>query len=92
MAHITGGGLVENLERFLDTKGADLAIPEWTLGAIPKVLKHVDAADRLNTFNMGYGWVVIVPAEQRDAAMAVGLKGRLLGTITARHGVRVKVG
>ncbi len=92
MAHITGGGLVENLERFLGTKGADLAIPEWTLGAIPKVLKHVDAADRLNTFNMGYGWVVIVPAGQKDTALACGLKGQLLGTITAEHGVKVKVG
>ncbi len=92
MAHITGGGLVENLERFLGTKGADLAIPEWTLGAIPKVLKHVDAADRLNTFNMGFGWVVIVPAAQKDAALACGLKGQLLGTITAEHGVKVKVG
>jgi phosphoribosylformylglycinamidine cyclo-ligase len=92
MAHITGGGLVENLERFLGTKGADLAIPEWTLGAIPKVLKHVDAADCLNTFNMGFGWVVIVPAAQKDAALACGLKGQLLGTITAEHGVKVKVG
>ena len=92
MALITGGGLVEYLERFLGTKGADLAIPEWTLGAIPKVLKHVDAADRLNTFNMGFGWVVIVPAVQKDAALACGLKGALLGTITADHGVKVKVG
>ncbi|RYD25642.1 MAG: phosphoribosylformylglycinamidine cyclo-ligase, partial [Verrucomicrobiaceae bacterium] len=83
MAHITGGGLVENLERFLGTKGAELSIPEWTLGAIPKVLKHVDSADRLNTFNMGFGWVVIVPAAQKDAALACGLKARLLGTITA---------
>ena len=41
---------------------------------------------------MGFGWVVIVPAEQRDAALAVGLKGKLLGQITSTHGVKVKVG
>lgn len=92
MAHITGGGLVENLERFLGTKGADLEIPEWKLGAVPKVLKHVDPADAVNTFNMGFGWVVIVPAAQKEAALACGLKGREIGVITSRHGVKVKVG
>ena len=92
MAHITGGGLVENLERFLGSMGADLAIPEWTLGAIPKVLHYVDRADRLNTFNMGFGWVVIVPAAHQAAALACGLHGQLLGTISPHHGVRVVVG
>ena len=91
MAHITGGGLAENLERFLGNKGADLTIPGGILARSPKS-SHVDAAEAVNTFNMGWGWVVIVPAAQKDAALACGLKGNLLGTITADHGVKVKVG
>lgn len=91
MAHITGGGLTENLERFLGEKGADLTIPQWTKGAIPKVLARVDPDDAINTFNMGWGWVVIVPAEQQEAALAAGFDGRVLGTISPRKGVRVTV-
>jgi len=92
MAHITGGGLTENLERFLGEKGADLAIPAWNLGAIPKVLAHCDAAGVIDTFNMGWGWVVIVPAADREKALAAGPGARELGVITAQHGVRVTVG
>jgi phosphoribosylformylglycinamidine cyclo-ligase len=92
MAHITGGGLTENLERFLGEKGADLSIPAWTLGAIPKVLSHCDAESQIDTFNMGWGWVAIVPAEDKKKALAAGPGARELGAITNHQGVRVKVG
>jgi phosphoribosylformylglycinamidine cyclo-ligase len=92
MAHITGGGLTENLERFLGDKGADLAIPAWTKGAIPKVLHHCDAASRIDTFNMGWGWVAIVPPEDRNKALAAGPGARELGVISTRKGIRVEVG
>ena len=92
MSHITGGGLPENLERLFRGMGADLEIPKWNLPGIEKLLSHVDAEDRFHTFNMGIGWVAIVAAAQQDAALACGLKGTLLGTITADHGVKVKVG
>ncbi len=73
----------------LDTLAAVDHIIICVANGTAKVLKHVDAADRLNTFKMGYGWVVIVPAAQKDAALACGLKGQFLGTITADHGVKV---
>ena len=92
MAHITGGGLTENLERFLGTNGADLHIPAWNLGAVPKVLRHCDPADQLDTFNLGWGWVAIVPQKDKAAALAAGPGARELGVITDQHGVRVKVG
>jgi phosphoribosylformylglycinamidine cyclo-ligase len=91
MAHITGGGLTENLERFLGHKGADLSIPAWKLGAIPKVLQHCDPADQINTFNMGWGWVVIVPQADKAKALAAGPGGRELGVITDSEGVRVSI-
>ncbi len=92
MAHITGGGLPENLERFLGEKGADISIPEWTLGAIPKVLRHCDPESQLHTFNMGWGWVVIVPAADKEKALAAGSGARELGVIGTTQGVRVTVG
>ncbi|MEM7011585.1 MAG: phosphoribosylformylglycinamidine cyclo-ligase, partial [Verrucomicrobiota bacterium] len=80
-AHITGGGLPENLERLLPDKGAKLDVPAWKLGAIPKVLYHCDMNDAPNTFNLGFGWVAIVPPDQSDAALACGPGATVLGEI-----------
>ncbi len=91
MAHITGGGLTENLERFLGTMGADITIPAWNLGAVPKVLRHCDPADQLNTFNLGWGWVVIVPQQDKSAALSAGPGAREIGVISDQHSVRVTI-
>jgi len=92
MAHITGGGLPENLERVLGVNGADLKVPRWELGAVPKVLSHIEDDEAVNTFNMGFGWVSVVPAAEADQA-ALCLDGAIaLGEVTSEHGVRVTVG
>ena len=91
MAHITGGGLVENLERFLGEKGADLEIPFWDDAPSRKSWRHVDAHDRFETFNMGFGWVVICAPDQVEGALAAGPGGTVLGTITGSRGVKVRV-
>jgi len=91
MAHITGGGLPENLERLFQGVGADLTIPPWKLPGIGKLLAHVDDEDRFHTFNMGIGWVAIVAPEDADATCAAGPGGTILGTIAPGHGVRVRV-
>ncbi len=92
MAHITGGGLPENLERLLGEKGADIAIPRWNEGPIGKVLAFVEDAEAVNTFNMGWGWVAIVPADQAEAAATFHPGARAIGTITPSGGVQVRVG
>ncbi len=91
MAHITGGGLPENLERLLGKKGASITIPRWTLGAIPKVLAFVEDAEAVNTFNMGWGWVTIVPADQADAAASFHPGARVIGEIDSSGTVRVEI-
>ncbi|MFM2199215.1 MAG: phosphoribosylformylglycinamidine cyclo-ligase [Verrucomicrobiota bacterium] len=91
MAHITGGGLPENLERLFVGMGADLEIPEWKLPGIEKLLEHVDAEDRFHTFNMGIGWVVIVDAAHVETALKAGPGGHILGTMRDGEGVHVKV-
>lgn len=91
MAHITGGGLPENLERLFVGMGADLEIPEWKLPGIEKLLEHVDAEDRFHTFNMGIGWVVIVDAAHVETTLKAGPGGHILGQMRNGDGVKVKV-
>jgi phosphoribosylformylglycinamidine cyclo-ligase len=90
-AHITGGGLPENLERLFRGFGADLEIPRWELPGIEKLLAHVDSEDRFHTFNMGIGWVAIVAAADADAILSAGPGGTILGRLVETEGVRVKV-
>lgn len=89
MAHITGGGLPENLERLLPNHGADVVIPRWENAAMEKVLEHVDAEDKFHTFNMGFGWVAIVSPDEVEKVLGAGPGGVKIGTITAGEGVKV---
>ncbi len=91
MAHITGGGLPENLERLFRGMGADLEIPPWDLPGISKLLAHVDGLDRFHTFNMGIGWVAIVAPRDVEAALQAGPGGRVIGEMVPTEGVRVRV-
>lgn len=91
MAHITGGGLPENLERLFQGLGADLTIPAWDLPGIHKLYEFIDAEDRFHTLNMGIGWVAIVAPEDAEKACAAGPGGIVLGTMRAGDGVHVKV-
>lgn len=91
MAHITGGGLPENIERLFTDCGADLEIPAITDPALLKLLAHTDEEDRFHTFNMGIGWVVIVKPDDVETALQAGPGGTVIGHIVPEHGVRVKV-
>jgi phosphoribosylformylglycinamidine cyclo-ligase len=86
MAHITGGGLPENLERLLGGRAARLEIPAWNRGAVPKVLARCDAADRFHTFNMGIGWVAVVTPGDAAPALGAGPGGVVLGEVSADPG------
>ncbi|MDO4290926.1 MAG: phosphoribosylformylglycinamidine cyclo-ligase [Eggerthellaceae bacterium] len=74
LAHITGGGISENLNRALnDGVNAQVDLGTWP---VPSVVKYVcDAAalseaEALKTFNMGLGLVLIVDPAQADAVEA----------------------
>ena len=83
MAHVTGGGLPENLERLLDGKGAHLVLPPWENEPVRKVLRFVVPDEAIRTFNMGFGWVVAVAPEEADAAARVLDRSQVLGEVTA---------
>lgn len=90
-AHITGGGLPENLERLFRRMGADLAIPPWENEAVQKILAHTDPEDRFHAFNMGIGWVAIVAPDDVAEACRQGPGGTVLGEMKAGDGVTVRV-
>jgi phosphoribosylformylglycinamidine cyclo-ligase len=81
MAHITGGGLWENLGRIFVKRGlgCHLKVPVWKNAVVQKVLKHVDEADAWKTFNMGIGWVAIVDAKLVKKVLKVGTGAVVLG-------------
>ena len=71
LAHITGGGLLENIPRVLhDACHALVDVDEWTLPSIFAYLQeggNIAPAELARTFNCGVGMAVIVSTEQRDA-------------------------
>jgi phosphoribosylformylglycinamidine cyclo-ligase len=70
-AHITGGGLTENLPRvFPDGLGAEIDLNAWSLPPVFQWLSAqggLDEAELLKTFNAGIGMTVVVSAEQAAA-------------------------
>ena len=75
LAHITGGGLPENLPRVLPAGvRAVISRDTWTRPAIFDWLQqqgNVSDADMLRTFNCGIGMVACVPSAQVDTAIRV---------------------
>ncbi len=94
MAHITGGGLVENVPRVLgDHLTAVLDSASWTMPPLFKWLQEhggVADAEMHRVFNCGIGMVVIVAPEVAEAAITqltqAGETVYQIGHIRARQG------
>jgi phosphoribosylformylglycinamidine cyclo-ligase len=89
MAHITGGGLPENLPRCLP-QGLKARIDptSWERPALFRWLQEngsIPENDLWNTFNLGVGFCLVVPVEAEEAALATiqasGHKGWLIGSV-----------
>ena len=94
MAHITGGGLTENIPRVLpENCVAQIDAQSWPLPKLFQWLQqagNVEQQEMYRTFNCGIGMAVIVPAEQAEAAQSFlteqGETVYRLGTIRERAG------
>jgi len=75
LAHITGGGLTENLPRVIpDALKAHIRLSSWEFPAIFQWLQkqgNVAIADMLVTFNCGIGMIVCVAPEDEKTAMEI---------------------
>lgn len=88
MSHITGGGLPGNLPRVLPD-GLGVRIPAaWKRPPILELIaEHVDEGELRRVFNLGVGFVFVVPADQlersRAALVALGEAPIELGEVVA---------
>ena len=75
MAHITGGGIPENLPRCLP-EGLKANI-DWNAWSVPEIFLeiqrqgNIDEEEMKRVFNLGIGYCVIVPANRAEFAMSV---------------------
>jgi phosphoribosylformylglycinamidine cyclo-ligase len=84
LAHITGGGLIDNLPRILPTNcDAVIETKTWKIPAIFQILQQngdVDPEEMYQVFNMGIGMVAIVAPH--DAVKVMGmLRAKRIGRI-----------
>lgn len=84
LAHITGGGIVENLPRALpETLRAVIAFDKLRILPIFEYISlHVSRDEMFRTFNMGVGMILIVRPEDVDTVLA-GSDGYEIGVIEA---------
>jgi phosphoribosylformylglycinamidine cyclo-ligase len=75
LAHITGGGITENLPRILPKgMGAAIDLASWQpppLFGHLQQLGNVEQDEMLRTFNMGIGLIAVIPAEKIKKAKAI---------------------
>jgi phosphoribosylformylglycinamidine cyclo-ligase len=74
LAHITGGGLTENVPRVLpEGTGVKIKLGSWPVHPVFDLISQaggVEEREMLRTFNMGIGLVAVVAAEQSEEVMA----------------------
>ncbi|WP_405111909.1 phosphoribosylformylglycinamidine cyclo-ligase [Phaeobacter sp. BS52] len=96
LAHITGGGLTENLPRVLpEDLGADIDLSAWELPPVFKWMAEtggIAEAEMLKTFNCGIGMILSVSADRAEDLVKVledeGETVSRLGTVTRGAGMR----
>ena len=90
LAHITGGGLLDNLPRVLPSKcDAVIDTKSWKVPALYNIIQEGGAVDReemYQVFNMGIGMAVVVRAKD-SAEVAKRLKAKPIGRIVKGSGV-----
>lgn len=98
MAHITGGGFTDNIPRVLPSGcGVKVHLGSWP---VPRVFRWVEEAGRVapremfRTFNMGIGFVIVVPRERAVSAVrllkAHGERAWVIGDIVKGEGVVIQ--
>lgn len=97
IAHITGGGFIENIPRIMPKgMGAKIHTDSYELPQIFKALQkraEISYEKMCNTFNMGIGMVLAVPENIANDVVAyaneIGEEAVLLGEVTANEGVEL---
>ena len=99
MAHITGGGLPENLPRVIPNGcRAVINSDSWAMPAVFRFLQeqgNIDTAELYRTFNCGIGMVLCIPASHQEQALQrlaeLGESATVIGHIEAADGAEPTV-
>lgn len=97
MAHITGGGLLENIPRILpEGIGVEIDGNSWVVPPLFRLIQSsgdIDGHEMYRVFNMGIGYVLIVAADRADGILehllAVGEHAVVIGKTVGGHGVTI---
>ncbi len=94
IAHVTGGGLVENLPRALGGLGACLDAGSWAEPAVFGLIRSlggVPESEMRSVFNLGVGFCAVVPSEEAAAGLEAlheaGCDAWRIGEVTEAGGV-----
>jgi phosphoribosylformylglycinamidine cyclo-ligase len=98
-AHITGGGITENMPRVLPAGlAARIDLNAWKIPPVFELLRRagdVPLEDWRRTFNLGIGMILVVPASQASRAAALLKQMRekpvLLGEVVPHRRARPRV-
>nr|WP_277179764.1 phosphoribosylformylglycinamidine cyclo-ligase [Bifidobacterium sp. ESL0732]WEV63454.1 phosphoribosylformylglycinamidine cyclo-ligase [Bifidobacterium sp. ESL0732] len=91
VAHITGGGFIENIPRMIPTGlAASVKIGTWSIPPIFDIIERagsIDHEEMFNIFNMGIGMVLAVDSanvkQALEALESVGETGHVIGSIVS---------
>jgi phosphoribosylformylglycinamidine cyclo-ligase len=86
MAHITGGGITDNLPRILPPgTAAAIDTSAWTVPPLFQWLRHaghVPDDDMFRTFNMGIGLIIVTARDDAEGLMnELGAEARMIGEV-----------
>jgi len=89
LAHITGGGLIDNLPRILPPNcDAVIETKSWKVPRIFQILQqngNIDLREMYQVFNMGIGMAAVVAEQNADRAMSI-LGAKRIGRIERGSG------
>eukprot|EP01024_Parvocaulis_polyphysoides_P014429 TRINITY_DN15973_c0_g1_i10.p2 TRINITY_DN15973_c0_g1~~TRINITY_DN15973_c0_g1_i10.p2 ORF type:complete len:252 (+),score=58.81 TRINITY_DN15973_c0_g1_i10:325-1080(+) len=93
-AHITGGGLLENVPRVLP-KGLGVEIQQgsWDVPQLYEWLQrqgNIQQEEMFRTFNMGIGMVCVVQKDQVDKILGQFEGARIIGKVVEEEGVKLQ--
>ena len=97
MAHITGGGFIENLPRMMpEDLGIEIKPGSWEIPPIFALLEekgNISHEDMYNIFNMGIGMALVVNQEEASELLAFfeknGEVAYQIGTVISQSGVSI---
>ena len=91
MAHITGGGLTENIPRVLpEGMAVSVDVKSWEVPPVFRLMQsigQIEESEMLRTFNMGVGMVLVVDQEDANAVVSEirsgGAKAMIIGEVVS---------